>query len=334
MMEKVGNFISMSPTRSHKICHARSILIKHMRKDLQRSEEIKPSALKSKLIGSKCFVRYEVLNDHQYENISESTLTRSTNFNYFIKTDPILVNMSKPSGSLSASEEFEFLQIVFDKSDDLDSHGSSSCEIITKRFTAADYAPVIALDANDRGVSNLVDIVVLISEETQVVIDQYPVRTKHSFGELICIPRPLLEIIDNSVEFNGYDFYNKLSINAEVCDKLPVISLLGVTAIAYQKKLHSSFLIYGNSNTGKSTLVHGIADRYNMQIVHFCICDLIQCGREYADKRLVEVCNMVIALQCPCILVVDDMDSILLSDTDTGEEQEIGSLMFEVSFIS
>ena len=119
-----------------------------------------------------------------------------------------------------------------------------------------------------------------------------------------------------------------------MCDRLPVLSLLGLTSIAHTKQLHTSFLIHGDTNTGKSTLVHGIADRYNMQIVHIVICDLIQCGKEYADKKCVEVCNMVIALQSSCILVIDDIDCILMSDTtvpSSTDDPEIDWLILEVS---
>jgi hypothetical protein len=143
-----------------------------------------------------------------------------------------------------------------------------------------------------------------IDKDTQVIIIQPPIFSPH------------LQLIS----YDKWKQQSKLALEF-VCDRNGVSSVIGFISSIHPSS-STSILISGLPGTGKSSLAMGLADAYNMEIIGLRVCDLYQYGAQYADKKFVEVCNMVVAVQYPCMLLLDDIESIILPATSSGSKKK------------
>lgn len=70
----------------------------------------------------------------------------------------------------------------------------------------------------------------------------------------------------------------------------------------------TSILLEGASGTGKTSVLCGLAHRYQLSCVGISIGKLIAKGKEYADKELFLCIQYALALQSPVMIILEDLD--------------------------
>jgi len=127
-----------------------------------------------------------------------------------------------------------------------------------------------------------------------------------------------------------------------VCDKVSMLSIMGFFKGKYDREASGSALLFGEPGTGKSTAVQGLAHYFSMHLSTLRACDLfahssntdvsggVGGGGEYADLKFVSWCNRAIALQAPCLLCLDDMESLLPANASALEVDKMTAAVMKV----